>query len=172
MGNQLIVIESNSVQFPTTPWIKGDETVVTVKRATQNTDYLCGRHISSRRDQEQYPYLCYKWNPSTGKFGDISQSHVWLADWQKWDHHYRSFGPVKHGDPSSGTCAIYCVVERWQPEEIGLIGFDYVLDNNTDWMHDAKAELASIEALVDIIDLRTPRQEERNPNWSEVCPQH
>ena len=68
-----------------------------------------------------------------------------------------SFGPVKHPDPSSGACAVYSVIECYNPENIGLVGFDYVLDNNTDWMHDARAELRSIEALVNIIDLRTPQ---------------
>ena len=152
----MIVIESNSVQFPTEKWTKTDETVVTIKRPTANTDYLCGRHISIRN---HCPFLCYKWNPILGdrggKFDHISRENIWQADWAKWDNYFRSFDP-KHTDPSSGTCAVYCVVERWKPENIGLIGFDYVLDNNTDWLHDARAELASIERIVNIIDLRTP----------------
>ena len=161
----MIVIESNSRQFPTAPWADNEgHMVVTIKWPTPNTDYLCGRHISSRRNGPEYRFLCYRWNPPMGdrggKFDDIDRENIWQADWQKWDDHYRSFGDVKHPDPSSGTCAIFCVVERWEPETIGLIGFDYVLDNNTDWMHDARAEKAAIEDIVNIIDLRTPRQGE------------
>jgi len=163
----LIVIESNSRQFPTEPWTKSDETVVTIKWPTKNTEYLAGRHISSRG---LHPFLCYKWNPPIGdrggKFDDVDRHNIWQADWERWDAHYRSFGPVKHPDPSSGTCAVYSVVERWKPDTIGLIGFDYVLDNKADWIHDARAELKSIESIVNIIDLR--RQE---VNRGKVCPQ-
>ena len=167
--NTLIVIESNSRQFPTKRWVKNDETVVTIKWATANTDYLCARHISHKRKQ---PFLCYKWNPPMGerggKFDHIERDNLWQADWEKWDDHYRSFGG-KHPDPSSGACAVYCVVERWQPENIGLIGFDYVLDNNTGWIHDARAELKSIESIVNIIDLRTPRREEEILTGVQQC---
>jgi hypothetical protein len=172
----MIVIESNSQQFPTKPWIKQDgDTVVTIKWPTQNTDILAGRHISSRRFGPEFPFLCYHWCPEIGaqggKWDHISRDNLTMCDWEKWDEHYRSFGPdwhklpcktweagLKHPEPSSGTCAVYSVVECYNPDRIGLIGFDYVLDNNTDWMHDAKAELASIESVVDIVDLRTPRQ--------------
>ena len=105
-----------------------------------------------------------------GKFDHIERGSLWQADWERWDEYFRTFDP-KHPDPSSGTCAVYCVVERWAPQEIGLAGFDYVLDNNTDWLHDASAELKSIEALVNIVDLRTPGQGERN-HRSELCQQH
>jgi len=88
-----------------------------------------------------------------GKFDDIDRTNIWQANWLKWDDYFRTFDP-KHPDPSSGTCAIYCVVERWKPKDIGLAGFNYVLDNETDWIHDARAELASIEGIVNIIDLR------------------
>ena len=89
-----------------------------------------------------------------GKFDDIDRDNIWQANWRGWDNHFRTFGDVKHPDPSSGTCAVFCVVERWEPKEIGLIGFDYVLDNETDWLHDARAELEAIEDIVNIIDLR------------------
>jgi len=156
----MIVIESNSQQFPTNSWTKGDDLVITIKWPTPNTDILAGRHISSRRNGPQYPFLCYRWNPplSEKKWQHIPRDNIIMCDWQKWDAHYRSFGPVKHPDPSSGACAVYSVVECYNPDRLGLIGFDYVLDNNTDWMHDAKAELASIKSIVDIVDLRTPGQ--------------
>ncbi len=99
-----------------------------------------------------------------GKFDDVDRDNIWQADWERWDAHYRSFGPVKHPDPSSGTCAVYSVVERWKPDTIGLIGFDYVLDNKADWIHDARAELKSIESIVHIIDLRRQKV-----NRGKVC---
>ena len=126
--------------------------MVTVKRPTENTDYLAARHISARQGND-YPFLCYKWD-TWAKDPDISRENLWQANWERWDYHYRLFNPVKHPEPSSGTCAIYSVVERWNPDVIGLIGFDYVLDNNTNWFHDARAELDSILSLVRIIDLR------------------
>jgi len=159
----LIVLESNSRQFPTQPWERQpDDIVVTIKWPTANTKFLAGRHISHRRGND-YPYLCYKWNPPMGdrggKFDDVDRDNIWQADWEKWDAHYRSFGDVKHPDPSSGACAVYSVVERWKPKTVGLIGFDYVLDNNTDWLHDAHAELESIKSIVDVIDLRDGRKD-------------
>jgi hypothetical protein len=51
---------------------------------------------------------------------------------------------------------VFGVVERWQPETVGLIGFDWVLDGYEDWIHDAVAERKCIESLVDIVDLRSP----------------
>ena len=169
----MIVIESNSKQFPTEPWTKRDgDTVITIKWPTKNTDILAGRHISSRRNGPEYPFLCYKWNPPMGerggKFDDVPRDNITMCNWEQWDEFYRAFGPVKHPDPSSGTCAIYSVVECYNPPQIGLIGFDYVLDNNTDWMHDARAELASIKAIVDIIDLRTPQTGEKSDR-SSLC---
>ena len=162
----LLVIETNSVQFPTPRWSKQPgQTVITVKRPTANTDYLAARHISSRRGNN-YPFLCYKWADPGEKFKDVSTENVWQADWRRWDDYYASFKPF-NPDPSSGTCAVYSVVERWKPERIGLIGFDYVLDNNRDWFHDARAELESILSLVTIIDLRDGS--EIDPNRSKPC---
>lgn len=154
----MIVVESNSVLFPTAPWTKrpGD-TVITVKRPTPNTDILAGRHISQRRNGPEYPFLCYKWNPPIGdrggKFDDVPRDNITQANWQYWDEYFRSYDP-KHPDPSSGTCAVYSVIERFAPDTIGLVGFDYVLDNNTEWLHDARAELDSITHLINVVDLR------------------
>lgn len=139
-----------------------------MKFPTDNTDYLAGRHISSRRNNGPQPFLCYKWNPPIGdrggKFDDVDRENIWQADYEYWDEYFRSFDP-KHPDPSSGTCAVYSVIERWHPENIGLAGFDFVLDNNTDWIHDARAERESIEQLVDIIDLRDRRETHRRRTW-------
>ena len=157
------------MQFPTPGWKKRQgDTVFTIKRPTENTDFLCARHISWNHGT--HDFLCYKYNPplgeNGGKFDYVPRHNIWVADWRKWDDYYRSFKPsVK--DPSSGTCAVYSVVERWKPDRIGLIGFDYVLDNNRDWFHDAEAELKSIERLVNIIDLRDGS--EINPIRRQSC---
>lgn len=80
--------------------------------------------------------------------------NVWKADHKRWDRYFKSFGPNKHPDPSSGTCAALCAIERWGPEEIGIIGMDWVLDNNKAWFHDARAELEMLKSLVKIVDIR------------------
>ena len=155
----MIVVEGASKRYPCSTFKKKKgQTIVTVKYPTENTDYLCSRHISRRFGYDHIPYMCYKWDippkEKNGKYRKISRDNMWLADWKRWDDHFKSFGPLKHPDPSSGTCAIFCVVERWNPEEIGVIGMDYVLDGHTDWFHDAKAELRAINSVVKIIDLR------------------
>lgn len=80
------------------------------------------------------------------------------VDGEKWDKYWQQFirmkDPVQRVKPSLGMCAVFGVVERWQPDEIGLIGFDSILDGDTAWRHDAIAEKACIESLVKIIDLR------------------
>lgn len=80
--------------------------------------------------------------------------NVWKADHKKWDKYFKTFKPRKHKDPSSGTCAALCAIERWNPSEIGLIGMDWVLDDNMAWFHDARAELEMLKTLVTIVDLR------------------
>lgn len=154
----MIVIESNSTLFPTPAWTKGDDFVVTVKRPTENTDVLAARHISWK--QGDWPFFCYKWCPEMGerggKFDHIPRDNIVLADHEHWDRYYQSFKP-RNSDPSSGTCAVFSVVEVYAPDSIGLIGFDFVLDNNTDWFHDARAEYEAITSLVDVVDLRDRR---------------
>jgi hypothetical protein len=80
--------------------------------------------------------------------------NVWRADYKKWEQYFKQFKPKKHHDPSSGTCAAFCAIERWNPTEIGLIGMDWVLDGNKEWFHDARAELECLQSLVKVIDLR------------------
>lgn len=84
---------------------------------------------------------------------------AYYCDKKKWDAYYREFTRSKVHQkckPSVGLCAVFGVVERWQPETVGLIGFDWVLDGYEDWIHDAVAERKCIESLVDIVDLRSP----------------
>lgn len=82
----------------------------------------------------------------------------------QWTEYFQGFAgggkKPKMWKPSIGTMAVYMAFERWRPEEIGLIGLDWVLDGNPDWFHDAAAEKKSIEALpVKIIDLRDRRDQ-------------
>jgi hypothetical protein len=104
--------------------------------------------------------MCYKWMRAN-KSRTPSFENVWKADHKKWDAYFKTFKPKKHPDPSSGTCAAFCAIERWQPEEIGLIGMDWVLDGNKEWFHDARAELECLQSLVKIVDLRERGQNEQ-----------
>jgi hypothetical protein len=72
-------------------------------------------------------------------------------DSRRWDTYYKQFSKKK---PSSGLCAVFGVIERWEPKTIGLIGFDWILDGITGWQHDADAEKQAILSLVTIEDLR------------------
>lgn len=87
----------------------------------------------------------------------------WWSQYEKeWTNYFQSFAgegkEPKLWKPSIGTMAVYMAVERFRPEAIGLIGYDWVLDENTEWFHDAVVEKKSIEALpVDIYDLRDRR---------------
>lgn len=97
--------------------------------------------------------MCYKWmTPNKGR--TPSTENVWKADHKYWDEYFKKFKPKKHPDPSSGTCAAFCAIERWGLEEIGLIGMDWVLDNNKEWFHDARAELECLKSLATVHDLR------------------
>ena len=87
------------------------------------------------------------WHPEGG-------NAWWSAQEKGWFHYFDQFKPKLY-KPSIGTMAVFMAFERWGPEKIGLIGFDWVLDNNAEWFHDSRAEREAINALgVEIIDLR------------------
>lgn len=138
----MLVVEGNSQRNPCSTTDLTGHVVITTKTPTDNTDYQCVRDLT--RWQRAHPVLCYKWNRG---------EDVWTADYEYWDTYFRGFDPY-FADPSSGTCAIFCVIERWQPETIGVIGLDWVLDGHPDWTHDAEAERKCILSLVNIVDLR------------------
>ena len=75
----------------------------------------------------------------------------YVIDSKYWDGYYKQFSKKK---PSSGLCAVFGTIERWAPETIGLIGFDWVLDGFQDWQHDSIAELKCIRSLCNVKDLR------------------
>lgn len=97
----------------------------------------------------EYVYCHYPFQHKMGR--------LWLHD-RSLNRHYtpfiRSKRPPQRMKASLGLCAVLGVVDRWNPDEIGLIGFDNILDGNEEWGHDAIAERACIESLVKIVDLR------------------
>jgi hypothetical protein len=70
------------------------------------TDYLCARSLVC--DKGEFPY----WH---------------FNDPLHWISYYKSFRP-KHKKPSTGLCAVFCAMDKLQPKEIALIGFDRLLD--------------------------------------------
>jgi hypothetical protein len=104
------------------------------------TDYLCAR--SPRFNHGHFPF--------------------WLYDSPTWDSYFARFSDLK---PTTGLCAVFCVIDRLAPSEIGLIGFDRLLDpeqgETGKWnqpgafMHDSHAEHECLHSLgVRIFDLR------------------
>ena len=83
---------------------------------------------------------------------------IYLMDTARWEAYWKPFIRKKRLSaqmkPSLGTCAVFAAVEKWGVDEVGLIGCDNILDGNEDWIHDPIAELACIESLVNIVDLR------------------
>ena len=123
-------------------------TVATKKRPVPS-DYVFCRFGFQYRGSEDL-MLYYK------RLADDKDAY--FCDAIRWDKYFKQFirskSPPQRVKPSLGTCAVMGVVERWNPKDIGLIGFDNILDGNTDWEHDAIAEKRCIESLVNIIDLR------------------
>jgi hypothetical protein len=81
------------------------------------------------------------------------------VDNKMWDEYWKGFVRQKrlstHTKPSLGTCAVFAAVEHFEADEVGVIGYDNILDENTEWMHDAIAEKKCIESLVNVVDLRS-----------------
>ena len=101
-------------------------------------------------------FMLYK-NHATpgGKYPREDIPNRFLCDWKYWDAYFKSFKPRNQNKkPSVGLCAVMGVYERWKPDKIGLIGFDWVLDGHKDWAHDSHCELRVMESLCEIIDLR------------------
>ena len=77
--------------------------------------------------------------------------------WQKyperrrWEEYYSTFCSAK---PSNGLMAVFVAIDKYDPDEIVLIGFDNVLDSAKATQHKWGAELECIKSLVRIIDPR------------------
>ena len=129
-------------------------TIATKKRPLPS-DYIMVRYpFQDRRVKRVGPDLM-SYYKRLEKGGDWP---AWYADSDRWDKYWSRFirmnSPPQRVKPSLGTCAVMAAVERWGCKEIGLIGYDHILDGNTKWEHDAIAEKRCIESLVKIIDLR------------------
>ena len=86
---------------------------------------------------------------------DIPTEKRYLAESKYWDSYFKSFNPRNQNKkPSVGLCAVMMAYERWKPDRIGLIGFDWVLDGYKGWLHDSYTELEVMKSLAEIIDLR------------------
>jgi hypothetical protein len=86
---------------------------------------------------------------------------VYRMDTDRWQDYWSGFVRKKHAyygsqlKPSLGTCAVFAAVDKFGVDEVGVIGYDYILDGGGDWIHDAVAEKRCIESLVNVIDLRS-----------------
>lgn len=103
------------------------------------------------------PLMLYRKGCGCGKC-KACRAETYYCDSKHWDKYYSNFWrsrrPPQRTKPSTGLCAVFGVVERWAPKTIGLIGFDWILDGNPEWDHDAIAEKQAILSLVNIKDLR------------------
>ncbi len=127
-----------------------DHATVATKKLSVASDYIFCRFPFAYKGKS--PMMVY-YNRGGCSCKICYQCRVerYQVDSGRWDKYYKQFSKKK---PSSGLCAVFGVVERWEPKTIGLIGFDWVLDGNPDWMHDADAEKQAILSLVTIKDLR------------------
>ena len=76
------------------------------------------------------------------------------CDSTRWLNFYSKFSRMK---PSTGLCALFCAAEFYPGVEVGLIGFDTVLDNArfTVGPHDSGGEWLCVKELpLKIFDLR------------------
>ena len=135
-----------------------EHVTVATKRRGVPSDYIFLRFLHSWRlytpEEKQTPLMVYY---KHNQFECPVEKYY--CDSARWDGYFKRFvrskRPPQRTKPSSGLCAVFGVIERWNPPSIGLIGFDWVLDGNPEWEHDAVAEKACIESLIDIVDLRT-----------------
>lgn len=125
-----------------------DHVDVATKKRSVTSDYIFCRFLFSTLyyDDKTQPLMLYYRRTEAEYDGPI-----WYADSARWDKYYQRFSKAK---PSTGLCAFFGVVERWQPNEIGLIGFDWVLDGFKDWQHDSDAEVTCMQSLANVVDLR------------------
>lgn len=152
LGRKLLTIAGSG---PSCEDYNQSVTVATKKRPLPSEYIFCRFPFQYKGKGE--PLMCYYKRGEHPKARFAQE--IWFAGSAKWDAYWsdfvRSKYPPQRMKPSLGMCAVFGVVERWQPKEIGLIGFDHIMNGNTDWEHDALAEKRCIESLVKIIDLRS-----------------
>jgi len=136
---------------PSTELIKHVD-VATKKRSITSDHVFCrfpfAHNLKNKGDAT--PLMIY-YNRGRCGCGQCGHIERYLIDSRRWNSYYKQFSKRK---PSSGLCAVFGAVERWEPKTIGLIGFDWILDGNPGWTHDASAEKQAILSLVNIEDLR------------------
>jgi hypothetical protein len=124
-------------------------TVATKKRSVPS-DYVMV-HFPYQGDKHDLPLMSYHKR-------NEGRRTAWYCDTLRWNKYWSQFirmkRPPQRVKPSLGLCAVFACVERWNIDEVGLIGYDNILDGNDTWLHDAIAEKQCIESLVKIIDLR------------------
>lgn len=78
---------------------------------------------------------------------------VWqkYPEMKRWERYYARFSSAK---PSNGLMAVFVAIDKYDPDEITLIGFDNVLDSATATQHKWGSELTCIRSLVKINDPR------------------
>lgn len=113
--------------------------VVTKKKKNWEYDYIVlprGNWITHETEKK-----AVSWDKYEGK--------------RKWQKYYEKFTSAK---PSNGLMAVFVAIDKYDPDEICLIGFDNVLKGVKATQHKWAAEKACIESLVKIVDAppRTP----------------
>lgn len=67
----------------------------------------------------------------------------------RWNEYYAGFKPAKY-KPSNGLQAVFVAIDKYDPDEIRLIGFDWIMGGAKPTQHDWRAERRCIESLVRI----------------------
>jgi len=140
-------------------------TIATKKRSLPSEYLLCRFGFQYQKGgKEKLPLLLYfsrcHCNYDFCPVCNDRGIEIFHMDSGKWDKYFAQFvrkGKVYYGSqkkPSLGTCAVMAAVDKFNVDEVGLIGFDNILDGNLDWIHDPIAEKNCIESLVNVIDLR------------------
>lgn len=109
-------------------------------------DAYFSRGYSARKPNHDFWYF-----PKRPPHADGCDSAHWLS----W---YRQFSIHTQPKPSTGLCALFCAAEFFPGAEVGLIGYDNVLDGKPfrTGPHDGGGEHAAALALnLKLFDLRT-----------------
>ena len=140
-------------------------TIATKKRSLPSDYVMCrfGQQYQ-KGGKEKLPLILYfdrcSCNHSFCPVCNDRGIEVFKMDTGRWQEHWSKYVRKKRAyfssqlKPSLGTCAVMAAVDRFGVDEVGVIGIDNILDQNTDWIHDPIAEKRCIESLVNVIDLR------------------
>jgi len=144
----------------------GKKVTIATKKRSLPSDYLFCR-LSQQYNKVKGPEIplilyfnrCTCYPPATCPICTGPDVEIIPVDSERWNKYWSPFVRDKRWSarmkPSLGTCAVFAAVELWGVDEVGVIGYDYILDGNDDWIHDAVAEKKCIESLVNVVDLRS-----------------